>query len=504
MIGNRTIAITVLLALSACGPEEITDPDPVDVQLTYLEPNDPAGVVLPDPATFDYYIGAQFTTDGVLGSLGGETYAQDSQIICTTGCEDNVRVDNGVTLYPVDNAFGYDVRDFANSTPRDRDGVHEEAWVGTIVDGVGDPMGLAVSNPETSAFRVPSNMGSWCTGLQPDPVKCSTEHYVVMEHLKTCAETIPYWYSDPDTGVAYPEFSACDYLSDVLDQPIADLVPDENDLGEIAVGLDYGVSLKDDGKVLYRFGDLVKKPTDMRILLQMPLPTEWATGEWTVTKAELAVVHTITNSPNDQIRPEDWENEGAVGRKPSYEVASNGQWLSTVDCYEGDGKFIPAGTVLRNPTYGDSTEVSSDLRDGYTNSWYRTLDRDPFAWDTINGTSPRWRFKAPKMGQDLPGFEIPLANCLPPPIQHGEEKYEVGALTTTHIDLLDFGAAESPMASSLGWIYPAGQPIAEGNLTETGILLSDQFDLAVYVKGEQKSIELYSAHLYIDYEAAAQ
>src|SRR5690606_23881088 len=99
-----------------------------------------------------------------------------------------------------------------------------------------------------------------------------------------------------------------------------------------------------------------------------------------VTKAQLRVKHSITNNPNDQIRPEDWENEGATGLVPEYEVADDGTWRSTRGCYEGDGDFIPAGTVLRDPSLAIPGALSSDLAGGYSNAWYTTIDRDPFAW----------------------------------------------------------------------------------------------------------------------------
>jgi hypothetical protein len=508
---NRFAIITTLAALGLIGCD--TEPDPVDpatvvdtgtpptvpAPLMFVAPNDPAGIALPDPAAFDYYIGAQFTMDGLLGGPDGVRFSDDPSIICTSGCEADEMIENGTVLYPVDNAFGFDVADYSDAIPRDRDGVHEEGWIGTILDGAGDPMGVAISTVETDSYKVPQNKGSWCAGLNGEPVKCSTEHYVVLEHVKTCTETIPYWFSDPYTGEQIPGYEACEPLLDDLDIPFSELIPDENSIDEWAAGTDYGISLKDDGKPLYRFGDTVKKPTDMRLQLSLPLPEEWFVegSEFAVTRAELAVVHTISNSPNDQIRPEDWENEGATGRTPGYIVDADGRWLSDKDCYQGDGTFIPEGTVLRNPEWGDPTAISEDLREGFTNAWYRTLDRNPFAWDVDNGKSPRWRLQAPKMGQDLPGFEIPIQNCQPAPLQNGEKLYERGELTTTVIDLLDFGELEAPLATSSGWVQMT--PV----VTENGLTLTKDFDVSVYIKGEKKPVQLYSAHLFLDYEPVA-
>lgn len=476
----------------------IQTPDPSDLLL--VAPNDPSGARLPEPEDFDYYAAAQFTMDHVQAGPDGTTFADDPTVVCTEGCEALEYDDDGVTMYPVDNAYGLDVKDFTDPVVRERDGVYEDGWVGVITDDEGQSMGLAISNRETDVFKVPYPLGTWCSGLNGEPVKCDTEHYVVLEHLKTCHETVPYYYSDPETGEPYAEWDSCEPLDDELDRAYEDLVPSETALDQIAVGSDYGLSRKDDGKPLYRWGDLMKEPTDMRVLMRIPLPEEWSQGEFRVTRAELAVVHSTANSPNDQVRPEDLENEGAKGRLPAYTVESDGRWLSSVDCYQGDGTFIPAGTVLKNPDWADPDGHSADLVDGYTNAWYRTLDRDPFAWDELTGGSPRWRLQAPKMGQDLPGFEIPIDNCTPAPLQHGEKKYEVGTITTTHLNLLDFGDVESPMALSTGWQLPTNQIMATAEMTENGVVLTDAFELAVYVKGEQKALDLYSAHLYIDFE----
>ncbi len=63
---------------------------------------------------------------------------------------------------------------------------------------------------------------------------------------------------------------------------------------------------------------------------------------------------------------------------------------------------------------------SADLVEGYTNGWYTTTDRDPFAnvnsSDTpgavtvgdLSAGGPRWRLKPNKFGQDIPGLEIPI------------------------------------------------------------------------------------------------
>ena len=271
-----------------------------------------------------------------------------------------------------------------------------------------------------------------------------------------------------------------------------------------------------------------------------------------------------------------------------------------IDTEEGgqDPTFIGVGTYLKNtpwaytdeqlpdpcdPVTGDNCfnpqPLSSDLTGGFTNAFYTSINRDPFEWsyrpadsdpDTFNfvgcagpvedpdfaGTceddfdnpypdvtnltlvsGPRWRLKANKFGQDLPGLEIPLAECSPPPFERDNIKYEVGEPTTTVINLLDWADEngngiqdDSPLANSLGWVDLTVVPSAEGGctllhnqaieivnvevgtcnlitgqppITNNGLPISNGFDLAVYVKGDRKSTALYGAKLVIEFEAAA-
>ena len=63
----------------------------------------------------------------------------------------------------------------------------------------------------------------------------------------------------------------------------------------------------------------------------MELPDEWSTPDadngllplYRITAAKLVTNHTITNNPNDQIRPEDYENELAIGQLPTYAIISD-------------------------------------------------------------------------------------------------------------------------------------------------------------------------------------
>jgi hypothetical protein len=148
---------------------------------------------------------------------------------------------------------------------------------------------------------------------------------------------------------------------------------------------------------------------------------------------------------------------------------------------------------------------SSDLINGYTNAWYTTLDRDPFDADPVTGSGPRWRLKAPKFGQDIPGIEISTDNCAPPPTQKDFIKYPNGEITATVVDLLDWVSTEdSPLLYSTGWMAPTIQEMSDTdpNVTVNGIPLTEDFDLALYVKGEYKPTNIYKAVLYLDYELA--
>lgn len=461
---------------------------------------DPSSAELLNPADFDWYASANFSLDGVQGGFDGVTVADVPEILCTTDCPDEVVVNEGFDMFPIDSEFAYETQDFYGHWAADRDGLYTEGYAGEIASPDGEPWGLALSDQDTDLYKTGYPLGSWCGGLGGDTIKCSTEHFVTMEHVLTCDETVPYMFSDPYTGD--PDYPECEPLDTDLYPTLDTLTTYSGYLEDIAVTDDYGVTLKDDGKLLYRWGTYEKRPRDVRVQLSLPLPEEWNTEEFRVTKATLAVVHTITNNPNDQIRPEDLENEGATGRKPSYIVDGDGNWVSDKDCFEGDGDFIPAGTVLRNVAYADPEGGSSDLQGGFTNAWYTTMDREPFDTDPVTGLGPRWRLQAGKFGQDLPSVDIPIVNCQEPPLQKGEAKYETGELTTTFINLLDWAVPEeSPFLSSKGFQEWTIQEEGEvDGVTINGTVLTNDLDIVVYIKGDKKPVYLYSAHLYLDFE----
>jgi hypothetical protein len=268
-----------------------------------------------------------------------------------------------------------------------------------------------------------------------------------------------------------------------------------------------------------------------------------------------------------------------------------------IDTEEGgqDPTFIGVGTYLKNTPWaysdvqpadpcapGDNCynpqPLSGDLTSGFTNAFYTTINRDPFEWsyrdrnspdtlfnfigcagpiddpdyagtceddfdqpyldvanlDLVSG--PRWRLKANKFGQDLPGLEIPAAECSPPPFERDNIKYEVGEPVTTVINLLDWADVngngiqdDSPLANSLGWVDLTVVPSPDGGctllhnqaieivnveegtcnviagqppITNNGMPITNGFDLAVYVKGDRKSTAIYNATLVIESEAA--
>ena len=193
-----------------------------------------------------------------------------------------------------------------------------------------------------------------------------------------------------------------------------------------------------------------------------------------IMAAELVVNHTVTNNPNDQIRPEDFENEAAIGRLPSYNEVFDAdgnvtQWVSVNDFYAGDGTLYEAETVLRDFTLPEQLNgtllaemgmLSADQLAGFTNEWYTTMDREPFEAvlsddGSVYEIGPRWRLQPDKYGQNLPGVVIPQDPSQPLPTSNGEEKYVVGADTTTVLNLLDWNGV-SPLTLSAGWMTGAG------------------------------------------------
>ncbi len=566
--------------------------------------------MMPVPSAMAFTSTHQFTLNDVMGGFDGSTFGNDvspvpTTILCgapgATQCPCGPRVGGkcslpqpftdkgGDILYPVDSDFGFHTIDFLGALEKVRDGIYTEGFVGVARDETGQGIGVKISNAKTDTYKVKAPMGTWCRGLGGNSVKCETEHYTVMEHILSCHEVIPYFYvPDPSMGppagqqaITFPggpdsfdcgeaglDDMALVMTGGTLGARLVDATPCETAIGapsgcqmfandktdmknDVALTNDYSIQLKDDGKPLYGWGTLHKRPNDVRLYARMDLPPEWtAPGapDFPVTSALLVINHWITNNPNDQLRPEDLENEAATGRKPSYEIDSAGRWKSLVPCYEGDGDIIDnefgtidpdaigAGTILKNPAFSftgyrvehDLYALSGDLREGLTNAWYTSLNRDPFEWsydrnpdpnvqdfvgspipDDRLGTlvsGPRWRLKPNKFGQDLPGLEIPLRECSPPPFQHDNIKYVVGKPTTTVINLLDWEDEHSPLRSSRGWVDYRANPFitvdpATG-VSSNGLPMTDGFDLAVYIKGDRKPTAVYSATLMINEDSS--
>ena len=489
-----------------------------------------------------------FSTNDISGGFDGSTQGKDGDIIDFSGTHGTLETKEGVTLYPIDSEFGFYVSDFLGAEPKVYDGDYAEGWAGDLIIA-GQQTGLVISDSPTDTFKTPAILGTWLAGLGGNTVKASTEHYTVMQHVLS-DQAFP---GDPDA--LYPlddnlillsQNAAWDgqYVQDLLNGSveyegapviiedrnldgvvdIKDLLnPNESTIDyDIAYGTDYSVTMKDDGKLLYRWGNEIKKPNDVRIEATLETPDEWNQIDVTsslkklfaVTSAELVVHHTITNNPNDQLRPEDFENESAIGTLPTYEVIEDYEgeigrtvWASTDPYYAGDGTLYEAGTILRDTKLADAASgaipalIGSDAVDlelGFTNAWYTTMDREPFE-PVLNPdgteyvTGPRWRLLPDKYGQDLPSVTIPLDPSAPLPVQKGEEKYVVGAETQTVINLLDWASDISPLSISAGWQDNAG------SVTSNGLNLTDDFDLAVYIKGDIKPATIYSAELLVDY-----
>ncbi len=469
----------------------------------------------------------------------------------TSGTNGTKETKDGVTLYPIESEFGYNVADFQDATQKEIDTEnpdYAEGWAGDVYDGEGNQLGLVISDAPTDTFKTPALYGTWLAGLGGNTVKASTEHYVVMQNILS-DQRFP-----GDTEALYPLDDALRVVSsdealngrlvsDVITElealpdmagdkngdgviDIKDvLAPNETEITEnIAVSSDYSVTVKDDGKLLYRWGNTIKKPNDVRLEATMDLPDEWSDYNpytslrniYHVTEAELVIHHTITNNPNDQVRPEDFENEAAIGTLPEYIIVPDynldGQgarevWITADDYYAGDGTLYEAGTILRDDLLAQEWAASDlatigadDGAEGFTNAWYTTMDREPFE-PVLNedGTEyadsgPRWRLQPDKYGQDLPSVVIPDDPSDPPPPTNDEVKYEVGAETQTVLNLLDWEFPAQPLSVSSGWQNKPGE------VSVNGMNYTDGFDMAVYIKGDIKPATIYSAELLMDYE----
>ncbi len=410
-------------------------------------------------------------------------------VMCDVGVFGAACLDNGnpfldadffkdnYTHYAIDSAYGFEVRDFDPAVamfPRPMDGMFEEGYIADIVDDSGNIIGVDCKNDPTPGYLTGMLKGEVIAGVGGLNVKAGSEHYKVMAHVCNAPWMPP--------------------LVEVMRDP---------DTGELLNFGDYTTRMKDDGKILYQWGNFKKRPTQLRLYKQIPLPEEWKVpgANYRVTKASLSITHRITTSPNDQIRPEDFENEWATGIKPGYVVDALGRWLSDKDAFEGDGDFIPAGTVLRDPALIDlENGRSADQWLGFTNAWYTSLDRDPFA-----GDNPRFRLKSSKFGQDIPGVEIPW--------------YTQGAITTTTIDLLAWNESDpithepmnppvpSPLSDTVNWNnyldlnpYDSADTVPDGLSWAEGAPLTPDFDLILFIKGEYSGIEIMDAQLYLEWE----
>ncbi|MCE8530831.1 hypothetical protein KBY24_18045 [Ruegeria pomeroyi] len=517
-------------------------------QINPLEVQDFDQPLITDPT---YSVTHVFSTDDITVSFDGDTVGSMTDplsVFDTSGANGTKTTQSGVTLYPIDSEFGFHVTDFVGAEGKELDGDYAEGWAGNL-EIAGVQSGIVISDAPTDTFKTPAVLGTWLSGLGGNSVKASTEHYSVMQNVLSDQQ----YPDDPDAVyqlddnlilLSQNEAWNGQYVADLLADPEEYGVTDRNEDGvldirdvmnpnestieyDIAYGDDYSVTLKDDGKLLYRWGNTIKRPNDVRLEVEMELPDEWSTPSednpslmplYKITAAELVTHHTITNNPNDQIRPEDYENEAAIGQLPTYEIIAdynldgNGSrevWVTTDPYYAGDGTLYEAGTILRDDflaSVGQASALaaiggaSEDVLEGFTNAWFTTMNREPF--EPVlndNGTEyadsgPRWRLKPNKYGQDLPGVEIPVDPSAPPPPTRDEIKYETGAETQTVINLLDWKLPFSPLSISAGWMNNPGT--VSGN----GVNMTTNFDVAFYIKGDIKPAELYSTELLMNYE----
>jgi hypothetical protein len=132
--------------------------------------------------------------------------------------------------------------------------------------------------------------------------------------------------------------------------------------------------------------------------------------------------------------------------------------------------------------------------------------------DTMNlefVSGPRWRLKAGKFGQDIPGLDIPKQECSAPAFTMDNIKYSTGDETLTTINLLDWDEEEngpSPLSTSKGWVDVTKNGFVEIARHVNGIPIStngspmtDDLDLTIYIKGAKKPVAIKSAKLVVEY-----
>jgi hypothetical protein len=335
------------------GPS-LEDVPPDDLTTTSVAPDAVEGLAA---GTVSYVSPVHtFTLDDVIGNSLGETDADNPNVVKDGDAGENLTGENltakdgsGV-LYPINSTFGFDVQDFVGATVKEFDTVAEEGWVGTLVDG-----GLQFSNAETDVLKSGNLIGTWAAGLGGNEVKASTEHFTVMESVLTCFQTVPYdyWASAEDHAAGLPSVPSLQDM-DACRQRAAEPGGGRHPRGHRDPGAQRGLGDPGPARHLPRHELLHHEEgrrqaavpvgpggqaTD-RHPLRRAHPTAGRVGDaegrgFKVTKAELVVNHAVTNNPNDQIRPEDWENEAATGLLPGYTT-------------DGDGRGgCPPGTATR-------------------------------------------------------------------------------------------------------------------------------------------------------------
>ena len=148
-----------------------------------------------------------FSVNDILGGFDGRTVAEEPDILCgVTGVPDVISAQcpeetqpifdkGGNELYPIDSEFGFDVADFLGAMQKKHDWDYKEGYAGNVTDGA-EAVGVQISNSETEFYKVPPPLGTWCSGIGANSVKCSTEHYSVvsMNKLIPMIFTVPSFY----------------------------------------------------------------------------------------------------------------------------------------------------------------------------------------------------------------------------------------------------------------------------------------------------------------------
>ena len=290
-----------------------------------------------------------FSVDDITVTFGGETIGTiaDRDSVYDTSIDKVTK--EGVTLHPIDSEFGFYVDDFNEAIQKELDGDYAEGWAGDLVIG-GEQVGVVrvrftdrylqdsggsghlagrasaetPSRPRPSTTR--SCRMSFPTRNYPgDP----DADYALDDNLILLSQNAAWDGSTSPTFLPIPRPRRNDKNGDgVLD--IRDLLnPNESTIEyDIAYSTDYSVTMKDDGKLLYRWGNTIKRPNDIRMEAELPLPDEWTragnpdalTKLFQITRPNWSCITRSRTTPTTRSDPRTSRTNPRSARLPTYEI----------------------------------------------------------------------------------------------------------------------------------------------------------------------------------------